>query len=365
MKKILAAVFLLLILSTGAMAADHAIVVSAIAPVLSVPDSTAVRTDELLYGTIVVVNSQEVASGYSHITTSYGFSGYVASSDLLIDAEKIEDWKKKVNHRIVFPQGDIAQTNRTGSNSYKVGTLPKGALLQVTSADAWGYTLEFPVPFIQHDETAIGTADGARYIKTQAVRPINADFELATISADAQAQADFAGAVVSDALSYCDYADTHAHLAGEMGAMGTMAAPYRVGGRTHRGMDAEGFVSMAYMLNDVAMPRSSELSAPLVRIDPSKAVPGDVIFWKSHQAIYLGDNKYVHANPVARKVTVNSLVPGDPLYVTGYDRSNIVAWGNVFAEPTPHDSGSSGCNSVGFPAASLLLAIPLLLMKKK
>ena len=149
MKKLTAVLVLLLAgWTTGAAAANRAVVTSAIAPLLSAPGGTgAIRTDEALYGMVVEVLNQSNAQ-YPYVRTSYGFEGYARAQDLYVDDAVAAAWAGRFNYRVSFPHGDIAQTASTGSGSYKVGTLPKGALLQVTATGSWGYTLSFPVPFV-------------------------------------------------------------------------------------------------------------------------------------------------------------------------------------------------------------------------
>lgn len=328
MKKILLIALMLIFSCFGAIAAEEAIVISAIAPVLADASESAARVDEVIYGMTVTAVSSDV-SGYSYISTAYGPSGYVNSSDLLISADAAANWKKSINYRVSSPQADIAQTPNTGSNSYKVGTVPKGTLLKVSGVSStWGYTLAFPAPFVQTEGTSVGTVSGDRIIKTAAVRIANLNFNFETISQDVIAQITLRNSILSDALGYCDYEDAANNMNGD--TRGKMAAPYRAGGRTHRGIDAEGLTSMVFMMNDITVKRSGMPLYPFKKISPAKAMIGDVIFWSGHQGIFAGDNKFIHADPRSRKVRIGSLDKNSPLYNADYDSAKILGWGSLF-----------------------------------
>jgi len=59
--------------------------------------------------------------------------------------------------------------------------------------------------------------------------------------------------------------------------------------------------------------------------------PGDLIFFKGHVAMYLGDNEFIHAtaHPAAAGVVINSFDPASPAY-RGDLLNKIIKTGSIF-----------------------------------
>jgi cell wall-associated NlpC family hydrolase len=92
-----------------------------------------------------------------------------------------------------------------------------------------------------------------------------------------------------------------------------IGTPYRYGGRTPRGFDCSGLVQYSYSSAGVKVPRTSlgQYSAAM-SISLTDAEPGDLLFFRydqkiSHVAIYLGDERFVHAPSSGKQVSVDSL----------------------------------------------------------
>ena len=97
-----------------------------------------------------------------------------------------------------------------------------------------------------------------------------------------------------------------------------IGVPYRYGGSTPSGFDCSGLVQYSYRAAGITVPRTSREqynAASPIRL--TEAVPGDLLFFRydrriSHVAIYLGDERFVHAPSSGKQVSVASL--RDPHY---------------------------------------------------
>jgi peptidoglycan endopeptidase LytE len=90
--------------------------------------------------------------------------------------------------------------------------------------------------------------------------------------------------------------------------------PYRFGGSTLRGIDCSAFVQRVFGLIDVQIPRTAReqysVGARIVRDDIQI---GDLVFFRtyasfpSHVGIYLGENLFIHASSMVRKVAIDKM----------------------------------------------------------
>ncbi len=106
--------------------------------------------------------------------------------------------------------------------------------------------------------------------------------------------------------------DTLAARAAEH-ALRMQGKPYRYGGSTPQGFDCSGLVHYSFGRVGVQLPRSTEgLWQQSRSISPGKLQPGDLLFFdqegkrSSHVAIYLGNDQFVHAPSIGKKVNVAS-----------------------------------------------------------
>lgn len=126
-------------------------------------------------------------------------------------------------------------------------------------------------------------------------------------------------------------------------AKGYLGCQYRWGGKAADGIDCSGVVFMAYLMNGVLIWRDAEIREgyPVKEIwregegmclVEKRAKAGDLLFWKGHVGMYLGDGKYLHCTGHERMFgcTVNSLRKGDVDFREDLAEA-LVAVGSVFA----------------------------------
>jgi len=90
--------------------------------------------------------------------------------------------------------------------------------------------------------------------------------------------------------------------------------PYRFGGSTLRGIDCSAYVQRVFGMMDVALPRTArEQYSVGARVGRDDLQIGDLIFFRtyasfpSHVGIYLGENLFIHASSMVRKVAIDTI----------------------------------------------------------
>lgn len=94
-------------------------------------------------------------------------------------------------------------------------------------------------------------------------------------------------------------------------ALSVTGVPYVYGGSSLSGMDCSGLVAYVYAQFGFSLPHQSEsIYASGTAIPSSEAVPGDVIWYPGHVAIYVGDGQMVEATVPGSLSTVASVRAG-------------------------------------------------------
>ncbi len=90
--------------------------------------------------------------------------------------------------------------------------------------------------------------------------------------------------------------------------------PYRFGGTGAFGLDCSGYVQKAYGFVGQTLPRSAREQFRIGEaIDKKDLLSGDLVFFRtyasfpSHVGIYLGNNLFIHASSLSKKITIDSL----------------------------------------------------------
>ena len=99
--------------------------------------------------------------------------------------------------------------------------------------------------------------------------------------------------------------------------------PYTFGGSGAFGIDCSAFVQKVYKIAGISLPRSArEQFRHGELIDKNELEKGDLVFFRtyasfpSHVGIYLGNNLFIHASTLSKKVTIDSM--DTPYYVKRY-----------------------------------------------
>lgn len=236
------------------------------------PDIASEVSDELLYGT--TVRKIGKTGDYFRCETDYGYSGYIHTR-YIAEPENTSGASAFV---VTAPFADLLTD---ALYKYRpVITLPRGSIIysrhKLCSCDRF-----FPVMHRGH----------RCYIPTASVSPYEKYSESPVYSNTITAKK-----ICDDALMY-------------------LGTPYRWGGKSTSGIDCSGLCYMSYFLNGLPLWRDSYADTRFVHeISAEKARQGDVIYFRGHVAIYIGDGEYVHSSASAGCVTVNSLHKSSIIY---------------------------------------------------
>lgn len=150
-------------------------------------------------------------------------------------------------------------------------------------------------PLPTHRVSAIRTyAFAEASIKSRAIGPFSINSLLAVEAVDGKlAKVTGAGWVTADHLSPIGvFEDDWAAVAERF-----VGAPYLWGGRESLGLDCSGLVQQALFACGRACPRDADqqqaMGAPIEAADFGR---GDLVFWKGHVAMGIGEGRIVHAN---------------------------------------------------------------------
>lgn len=264
------------------MPTNKAVVIKNIASLRQKPDYGSELADEVLFGSEVDI--LEEVGQWLKIQTAYGYQGYLAKQDILEQTD--HTWESLDKRFVIASFGDMLLEPKYSANC--ILTLPRGSRIAITGnqKESW---------------TEVYAPNGEKgWMRAEAL------LEPCILVGNALRQS-----IVDTALLY----------------MGTQ---YRWGGKTPMGIDCSGLSSMAYALNGITIPRDSgDQMDYMKKVDRKDSRPGDLLFFSGHVAIYIGEDKFVHATGSGATVRINSLNKDSKLYRKDLDEKYLCT-GTVF-----------------------------------
>ncbi len=236
------------------------------ATLYSEPELMAEQVDEALYGEEVEI-IEEFGSFYK-VKTEYGYVGWTVKRNVF---EKLHD----ANHTVITPFADLLFE---GKNYFQPPmTLPRGAKVDV------GFS---------HKEDRYGFI----VLPSKRIYYIHKN-HIALISNEKKSEDELRDALVATAKEY-------------------LGVQYRWGGRTPFGVDCSGLCFNAYYFNGLLIWRDADVSKfeLLHEIPLEEAKKGDLLFFKGHVAMYLGDGEFIHASASRGKVTIEKIDDNQGLF---------------------------------------------------
>lgn len=323
-------------IAAGDAGAGYAVFAQPVATIYDLPQETkaseewgALSTigDEGLYGQACRVLSQQ--DGRAEVLTFYGYHGFVRREALCFMEE-------------AALRGYLSRPLCMMGRATDVLAAPKVSAVRLAQLERGCLLERLPGP-AEPGWAAVRLLDGQTgYVRDVALEPVRFSMDAvftqqphrAFDEALALAQGTTPDRLTARVLEQWHGGDETAFRQSVLeNARRYLGAEYRWGGKSGRGIDCSGLVSMAYMASGVLIYRDAKLVEgwPMHAVPFAEKKPGDALYFPGHIALYLGENRYIHSTGAAASggVVINSLDPSDPLYREDLEKS-LYAVGSVF-----------------------------------
>lgn len=246
------------------------------APLYAEPDLMSEQVDEMLYGEEAEI--LEESGGFYKVKTEYEYVGWIIKPNLF---EKLHD----ANHTVITPFADLLFE---GKNYYQPPiTLPRGAKVDVgfsAKEERYGFIV----------------------LPSKRIYYVHKN-HVAKITDEKKSEEELREALVATAKEY-------------------LGVQYRWGGRTFCGVDCSGLTFNAYRFNGLTIWRDAnfDMCKNLRKIPLEEAKKGDLIFFKGHIAMYIGDGYIIHSTASRGKVVIEKPDPD------GWLKNNLICVGTAF-----------------------------------
>lgn len=242
--------------------------------------------DEGIYGMGLRITGEE-DQGFYPVVTAYDYPGYVRREDVeLTGLSSLINWEEG---GLMVTDGEVVDIMSIPKvQGVRIMSVPRGALIKVREFESeepgWAMVELF------------GGQVG--FMRNQYLRP--KEYSQSGLWTDHLPQKEivdereFRLAVIKTAMEY----------------LGTQ---YRWGGRTSMGIDCSGLTSQSYLMNGIIIFRDAKIQPgfPVKEIPKDEMLPGDLMYFPGHIAMYLGDGSYIHSTGKVGSsgVVINSLNP--------------------------------------------------------
>ncbi|WP_313154408.1 C40 family peptidase [Lacrimispora sp.] len=243
-------------------------------------------SDEGLYGMGLLITGPE-EQGFYPVRTFYGYSGFIRKEDMeTVSLEELKSWEEG---GLMVTDGvyvDIVSLPKV--QGVRLLSLFRGSLIKVLSFDSE-----------KEGWAKVELLDGrVGYIRNQFLRA--KEFSQSGLwtgelpQKEIVDEASFRKSVVETAKQY-------------------LGIQYRWGGRSTAGIDCSGLTSESYLLNGILTFRDARIEPgfPVHEIPKDEMLPGDLMYFPGHIAMYLGNGAYIHSTGKIGSggVVINSLNP--------------------------------------------------------
>ncbi|WP_367566957.1 NlpC/P60 family protein [Lacrimispora sp.] len=242
--------------------------------------------DEGLYGMGLAITGEEV-QGFYPVRTFYEYTGFVRKEDVEItDLAGMKGWEESCLMVVDGIHVDVLSLPKV--QGVCLISLFKGAVIKVLAFDSeeegWAKV-----------ELLYGRTG---YMRNQYLR--KKEFSQAGLWTGEPVQKNivdedsFRKAVVKTAKQY-------------------LGVQYRWGGRSTAGIDCSGLTSESYMQSGILTYRDARIEPgfPVHQISKEEMLPGDLMYFPGHIAMYMGNGAYIHSTGKVGSggVVINSLNP--------------------------------------------------------
>ena len=272
-----------------------AIITADICPLYVEKSTMSELADEPLHGMIVEAISEE-SDGFWRLRTHYRYEGYAVPNSLLCDEGRVKYWENAPKWTVWAPYLDVKE--KPSVQAGNIAYCPRGGLLEKLGSDV----------ILEDGYIEVGLPNGGTGFARRA--GIASQIVSWSKSDEARLRDD----LVRTAKMY-------------------LGVQYRWGGKTPLGIDCSGLTSMTYLLHNILIYRDADLRPgfEMNEIPFEQKKPGDLLFFRGHVVMYIGNDEYIHSTAYSEAVgvVINSLDPASPIYRPGL-MDRYIKTGSVF-----------------------------------
>ena len=260
--------------------------------------------DEIFAGWAIRILQENPAKDFVKVETHYGYTGYVDQRDFRRVTRKELEQRQDKERFLRIQTGEADLLDQPKVQGLPLELLLKNSIVELLErevAEGW---------------SRVRTATGQEgYIHTRNLKKrMDHDGYLLMEEKNADYFQNWEKPVYYDGLADEDVLRERLTAS----AREFLGTQYRWGGKSSQGIDCSGLVFMSYLDQGILIYRDADIkdAYPVKRIPAEQLKKGDLMFFPGHVAMYLGEEKYIHATGYYQTpyVTINSLNKSDPDY---------------------------------------------------